>query len=969
MSDGRVIAETSVGRPQIELPEVERAALARFGVRGSFVELGSQQDRNYRIDGGEQLLLLKVANPSWDPRALAAQSAAIAYLGEAGLHVPRVVDAVDGSQVAWLETGGDRLALRLLSYLPGTPLSEADYLAPRVVRRLGELAGEVSRALTTFDHEGLVGPAQWDLQHARPIIARFAVHVRDEQERARVERLADDAAARLAPLRASLGTQAVHGDLSDDNVVCRRTADGRLEPYGIIDFGDLMRSWRVAEIAIACAAMLPHMPSDALGVLPAIQAFDELVPLDDAEIAALWPLVMLRSATIAVADAQQLAVDPDNGYTADRAHVGWQMLDGAAAIDWALAEAAIRDALGRDDALPEVPAATPLLAGLAAQAPQLVDLSVTSAALDEGRFLVPEFEQTLLGETAGSYDVAIARYGEHRLTRVRLRAAGEQETYALGVELVSRSDQVVSAPWDVGVESVRDGIVVLEHADVTLYLSGISTALAVGDFIVAGATIGSVAGGERLGIQLCLAPGLTPPSHATATTAAAWRRLCPDPSPLLGIDCAAPQLDAAAILRRRDAVFARVQGRYYEEPPQIERGLAEHLIDAQGRSYVDMVNNVALLGHAHPAMTRAVSRQWHLLNTNSRFNYEVISEFSMRLAELAPVGLDTVLLVNSGTEATDLALRIAFAHTRREVVIAVGEAYHGWSVAADGVSTSLADNPNALDTRPPWARFLDSPNSYRGTHRGDGAAAFARDAVVRIDELAAAGDLPAAFIAEAVYGNAGGVLLPPGYLRAIYAAIRAHGGLCIADEVQVGYGRLGHHFFGFEQQGVVPDLITVAKAMGNGHPIGAVITRREVAESLRETGSFFSSAGGSTVSCRAGLAVLDALRDDDLQSNAQVVGDHLAARVRELAVRHPLIGAVHGMGLYAGIELVRDRATLEPATEEAFAICERMRELGVIVQPTSDRMNVLKVKPPLCMTRESCDFFLEQLERTLSEGW
>jgi 4-aminobutyrate aminotransferase-like enzyme len=157
--------------------------------------------------------------------------------------------------------------------------------------------------------------------------------------------------------------------------------------------------------------------------------------------------------------------------------------------------------------------------------------------------------------------------------------------------------------------------------------------------------------------------------------------------------------------------------------------------------------------------------------------------------------------------------------------------------------------------------------------------------------------------------------------------------------------------------------------MGNGHPIGGVITRREIAESLRETGSFFSSAGGSTVSCRAGLAVLDALRDEGLQANAAAVGDHLAGRVAALAERHPLIGAMHGQGLYAGIELVRDRETLEPATEETFAICERLRELGVIVQPTSDRMNVLKVKPPLCISRESGDFFLDQLERVLVEGW
>jgi 4-aminobutyrate aminotransferase-like enzyme len=691
--------------------------------------------------------------------------------------------------------------------------------------------------------------------------------------------------------------------------------------------------------------------------------------LRDEEIAALWPLIMLRGAALYVSDAQQLAVDPGNVYTAERAHVGWRMLDGAAGLGFAFAEAALREALGRPARSAPLPASGLLVPLLCERTPTFVDLSVTSEALDEGRFLEPDCERALLASAAIAGGIAIARYGEHRITRAKLRCDRAQETFALCVELVAAADQTFEAPWSACVVAVGHEGVEIEHDGVTLRVSGVTPACAVGDVLEAGAPIGRLPARACAQVQLCVAAGVSPPAYATAATAAAWVSLCPDPSPLLGVDCAAPRVDARAVLARRDSAYALVQGRYYEEPPQIERGLAEHLLDASGRSYVDMVNNVALLGHAHREMTRAVTRQWQLLNTNSRFNYEVISEFSTRLAALAPEGLDTVLLVNSGTEATDLALRIAFAHTRRDVVIAVTEAYHGWSVAADAVSTSLADNPNALDTRPPWTRFLESPNSFRGLHRGAESSAYAREAVARIDEIAAAGDLPAAFIAEAVYGNAGGVLLPDGYLGAVYGAVRAHGGLCIADEVQVGYGRLGHHFFGFEQQQVVPDMITIAKAMGNGHPIGAVITRREIADSLRQTGSFFSSAGGSTVSCRAGLAVLDALRDDGLQANAAVVGDHLARRVAKLAEHHPLIGAIHGLGLYAGVELVRDRETLEPATEETYAICERLRELGVVVQPTSDRMNVLKVKPPLCITQESCDFFLDQLERVLVEGW
>jgi 4-aminobutyrate aminotransferase-like enzyme len=235
--------------------------------------------------------------------------------------------------------------------------------------------------------------------------------------------------------------------------------------------------------------------------------------------------------------------------------------------------------------------------------------------------------------------------------------------------------------------------------------------------------------------------------------------------------------------------------------------------------------------------------------------------------------------------------------------------------------------------------------------------------------MVSAGRPPAAFIGEPLFGNAGGVDLPSGYLGPVYEVVRAAGGLAIADEVQVGYGRTGHHWWAFEEHGVVPDVITVAKAMGNGHPLGAVITRRDIAEAFAAQGSFFSSAGGSPVSCVVGLTVLDIIEDEGLQANAREVGDHIVARCTQLMAEHPIIGAVHGRGLYLGVELVRDRDTLEPATAECYAICDRLRELGVIVQPTGERANVLKIKPPMCLTRASADFVVDQLSRVLREGW
>jgi len=484
----------------------------------------------------------------------------------------------------------------------------------------------------------------------------------------------------------------------------------------------------------------------------------------------------------------------------------------------------------------------------------------------------------------------------------------------------------------------------------------------VGDVLV------TLPAGQWTTVSIRPVDGPVAPAFTTAELAPGWLALQRDPRPLLGL--AAVEDDAVTdLLARRDDSFARVQEHYYADPPQIERGKRHYLMSTAGRVYLDMVNNVTVLGHAHPRVAATAARQLRRLNTNSRFNYEAVVEFSERLAATLPEPLDTVFLVNSGSEASDLAIRLATAVTGRRDVLAVREAYHGWTYATDAVSTSTADNPNALTTRPDWVHTVESPNSFRGAYRGADVGRYAVDAVAKVEELTAAGHPLAGFICEAVYGNAGGMALPDGYLQQVYAAVRAAGGLAIADEVQVGYGRLGQWFWGFHQQQVIPDIVSVAKSVGNGYPMGAVITTRAIAEAFSGQGYFFSSTGGSPLSCAIGLTVLDVLADEDLQGNAVRVGRHLKSALTKLRERHPLIGTVHGIGLYLGVEMVRDPDTLEPATEETAAICDRMLELGVVIQPTGDHLNILKTKPPLCLDVAGADFYVAALDRVLTEGW
>jgi 4-aminobutyrate aminotransferase-like enzyme len=305
-------------------------------------------------------------------------------------------------------------------------------------------------------------------------------------------------------------------------------------------------------------------------------------------------------------------------------------------------------------------------------------------------------------------------------------------------------------------------------------------------------------------------------------------------------------------------------------------------------------------------------------------------------------------------------------------VLCVRDGYHGWTTATYEVSTSSVDNPLGAQAPPEGVHAVLSPDTYRGPYGAGDADAGPRYAAAvqeAIDQIESDGRAPAAFICEALYGNAGGIVLPDGYLQAAYAHVRAAGGVCIADEVQVGYGRLGAHFWGFQQQDVVPDIVTIAKATGNGHPVAAVITTTAIADSLTGQGGFFASVGGGAVSCEIGLAVLDVLEEEGLQENAHRVGGALRAGLEELVARHEIAGAAHGMGLYLGLDLVRDSATKEPAREEAFAICERLRERGAIVQPTGDGENVLKLKPPLVFRQRDADWLLVTLDSVLTRGW
>ena len=395
----------------------------------------------------------------------------------------------------------------------------------------------------------------------------------------------------------------------------------------------------------------------------------------------------------------------------------------------------------------------------------------------------------------------------------------------------------------------------------------------------------------------------------------------------------------------------------YDRPLHIVRGWRQHLYDAGGRSYLDCVNNVAHVGHCHPRVTQAAAEQAARLNTNTRYLYEPLAEYLERLTATLPAPLRVAYLVCSGSEANELALRLARAHTGRREVVVVDTAYHGNTNALIGISPYKFNGPGGRG-KPPHVQVVPMPDVYRGPHRGaDAGTRYAR----YVTEAAVGG--AAAFFCESALGCGGQIVPPEGFLRQAFVAVRAAGGVCVADEVQTGFGRAGSHFWMFEEHGVVPDIVTMGKPMGNGHPMGAVVTTAEIAASFANGMEYFNTFGGNPVSCAVGLAVLDTIRDEGLQENAREVGRYLMEGLR--SARHPLIGDVRGRGLFLGFEMVRDPETLEPADSEASALVNRMKERGVLLSTDGPHHNVIKIKPPMVFTKADADRVVGQLEDSL----
>ena len=630
-------------------------------------------------------------------------------------------------------------------------------------------------------------------------------------------------------------------------------------------------------------------------------------------------------------------------------------------------------------------------------------LSVGECPVPENPFDLTDAEAAGLGVSVGN-EFRLGRYGEPRLIytspafRNGDRNTAARRTVHLGVDVFAPAGTLVAAPCDGRVHWVENrtgrldygGIVILRHvceagSFFTLYGhldAACLDRLTPGTDISAGAVfarLGDVgqSGGwaPHLHLQLALTiDGMSDewPGVADPDDFGFWSAMCPNPAALLNLADARtglPAVEKEGIRADRSRHFGANLSLSYRDPVMFLRGWRHYLFDEYGRAFLDAYNNVPHAGHAHPRIRAVASKQLGLLNTNTRYLHPDQVEFAEALLARFPDRFTKCYFVNSGTEGNELAMRLARSHTGGIDMIAMDHGYHGNSTGGVALSAYKFNAPGGPG-QPNWVHIVELPDDYRGMFRREDPERGLKYAD-RVDgalrEIARKGGELAGFIAETFPSVGGQIVPPPGYLAAVYGKIRAAGGVCIADEVQTGLGRLGEHFFGFEQQRAVPDIVVLGKPLGNGFPIGAVVTTADIADSFARGPEFFSTFGGSTLSCRIGKTLLDIIEEERLQENAAAMGRRLFEGLRELQARHAAIGDVRGMGLFAGVDLVTDRERRSPASAVAQYVQERMRECRILLGCEGPALNVLKVRPPLTIEANDIDLVLELLDQVLSE--
>ena len=986
-----------------------------YGINGRAVKLPGELDLNYFIEATQGQYIFKIANVKEEEQNLLLQHAVINHLSNQkfGLATSAIVKTIGGEEIIKLvdENGNDRFG-RLLTWIDGRVFAKVKPHSPTLLQRLGEMCGVLSLSMQGFDHPAAHRFIKWDPSQAtwtKPHLSKF-----EGERRNIVEYFYELFLMDVVPAFSKLRQSVNYNDANDYNVLVSNDLSNPQVP-GVIDFGDVVYTHTVNELAIAIAYAVMDKTNPLEAACHIVRGFNENFKLKEEELICLFPLVGARLMISVVCSELNRLDHPENKYLQISDRPAWDLLAKLKNISPSFACYCFRSACGLDPCLQfglfeswvkrnYKSARFPVDNILSA--PVWLDLSVGSLDLGSTVEIADADKLDKKITSIVTNDVTLGRYDEARAIyatpayEVKTNDGLTWRTIHIGLDFFCAPGRNVFAVLGGTVHSFANNnadrdygpTIILEHTvsdELTFYsLYGHLTLdslndLRVGKPVTAGEVIGRI--GPRtengnwtphLHFQIILDilnmvgdyPGVCVPEEASI-----WKSICPDPWLLLTGNKSSPKgsINNDEIVSFRKQHVGKNLSISYKDPIKMVRGAAQYLLDDKGKRYLDTVNNVAHVGHEHPRVIAAGQRQMAVLNTNTRYLHENLVLFVQEILTTMPSKLNVVFVVNSGSEANELAMRIAKTYTGQKDMIVSQVGYHGNTNGCIDISSYKFDGKGGKG-KPPHVHVIPIPDTYRGLYRSEDPNAgskYASHVKESIASMQAENRSPAALIFESVISCGGQVELPGNFLKEAYAYTRAAGGVCVADEVQTGCGRAGDHFWAFQQHDVAPDIVTIGKPIGNGHPLGVVVTTQELADAFKNGMEYFNTFGGNPVSCAIGLEVLRIVKDEGLQQNAKTVGLYLKTGLMKLMDDFEIIGDVRGPGLFIGFELVTDRISKAPATQQASYFANRMRDKGILMSTDGPFDNVLKIKPPIIFSEKDSDFLLESIHQVLKEDF
>ena len=983
-------------------------------IEASLTKLDGEYDLNF-LASGEQDYILKVMRQGCEAEFVDMQCRAFDHITEKAPNapIPKVIKTNSGDRFAIVqdEAGEPRL-IWLLEKVEGIVYAKFKPHSAALIHDIGSVLGTVDQALEDFEHPELHRDFKWNLSQAAWIEDQLNV-ITDPSRQTLIKNILNKFIS-IKPDLGKLPIVAIHNDANDYNLIVSGSLTSAAGVRGLIDLGDMCASPRVCDIAIAAAYVVLDNANPESALVSLVKGYHQTYPLTVEEIDLIWPLLQMRLAVSVVNSTMMAVENPDDPYVVISQKPAWEFLE-SKAVNADLINARLRAAceFPITDAAPRVLAWLDKARGSFASvmgedlnhAP-LGSLSVEDTAVPINPFDMPLAEAATVGQMHGDNGKTwLGYYHEPRLvyTAKAFRngpwKASDRRTVHLAVDAFAPAGTTIYTPMDATVIAAEyrpdhldyGGVVILQHetpeGDAFFTLYGhlnpeICDKLSIGQSLAKGeafARLGDItqSGGwaPHTHIQLALTtdgmdndwPGVASPDEMGF-----WGKVFPNPSALLNLSddkVCYQAVDKAQVLSSRKTHFADNLKLSYSDPVMLLRGWRHHLFDEWGRPYLDAYNNVPHVGHAHPRIQAVAADQLLRMNANTRYLHPAQTAFAEKILSKLPDSLGICYFVNSGTEANELALRLARAATGGKHMITPDHGYHGNTTGAIDISAYKFNAEGGVG-QSDWVHLIDVADDYQGRYRRDDekrAEKYAAQVDAALATMTERGGKLAGFIAE-TFPSVGGQIIPPsGYLSAVYQRIRAAGGICIADEVQTGLGRLGHYYFGFEQQQVIPDIVVLGKPIGNGHPIGVVVTTQAIADKFAQGPEYFSTFGGSTLSCRIGKEVLDIVDDEGLMENARAMGDKLLDGLRQLQSEYPIIGDVRGFGLFIGVELVEHTETQQVGTEIASYVLNRMRDHRILMGSEGPHHNILKIRPPLTIEADDVEMLLTVLDEVLHE--